>query len=138
MRVARAVQVSRPSGPFELVEREIPEPGPRQVRIKVQACGLCHSDSLTKEGHWPGIKYPRVPGHEIAGVTLLDPTFRGGSLGSASASGGSAATADTANRADAAASSPVPINSSRASPWMAGIRTTFWCRSKDWLSSRTS
>jgi D-arabinose 1-dehydrogenase-like Zn-dependent alcohol dehydrogenase len=68
MRVARAVQVSRPSGPFELVEREIPEPGPRQVRIKVQACGLCHSDSLTKEGHWPGIKYPRVPGHEIGGV----------------------------------------------------------------------
>jgi len=51
-----------------MVEREIPEPGPRQVRVKVQACGLCHSDSLTKEGHWPGIKYPRVPGHEIAGV----------------------------------------------------------------------
>ena len=68
MKRARAVQVSRPGGPFEMVEREIPEPGPRQVRIKVQACGLCHSDALTKEGHWPGIKYPRVPGHEIAGV----------------------------------------------------------------------
>jgi alcohol dehydrogenase/propanol-preferring alcohol dehydrogenase len=68
MKSARAVQVSRPGGPFEMVEREIPEPGPRQVRIKVQACGLCHSDALTKEGHWPGIKYPRVPGHEIAGV----------------------------------------------------------------------
>ena len=68
MKAARAVQVSRPGGPFEMVEREIPEPGPRQVRVKVQACGLCHSDSLTKEGHWPGIKYPRVPGHEIAGV----------------------------------------------------------------------
>ena len=64
----RAVQVTRPGGPFELVEREIPQPGPRQVRVRVQACGLCHSDSLTKEGHWPGIKYPRVPGHEIAGV----------------------------------------------------------------------
>ena len=64
----RAVQVTRPGGPFEMVEREIPQPGPRQVRLKVQACGLCHSDSLTKEGHWPGIKYPRVPGHEIAGV----------------------------------------------------------------------
>jgi D-arabinose 1-dehydrogenase-like Zn-dependent alcohol dehydrogenase len=51
-----------------MVERGVPEPGPRQVRIKVQACGLCHSDSLTKEGHWPGIQYPRVPGHEIAGV----------------------------------------------------------------------
>ena len=68
MKKARAVQVSRPGGPFEFVERAIPEPGPRQVRIKVQACGLCHSDSLTKEGHWPGIAYPRVPGHEIAGV----------------------------------------------------------------------
>ncbi len=64
----RAVQVTHPGGPFEMVEREIPQPGPRQVRLRVQACGLCHSDSLTKEGHWPGIKYPRVPGHEIAGV----------------------------------------------------------------------
>jgi len=64
----RAVQVSRPGGLFEMVEREIPEPGPRQIRVKVQACGVCHSDSLTKEGHWPGIAYPRVPGHEIAGV----------------------------------------------------------------------
>ena len=64
----RAVQVTHPGGPFEMVEREIPQPGPRQVRLRVQACGLCRSDSLTKEGHWPGIKYPRVPGHEIAGV----------------------------------------------------------------------
>jgi len=64
----RAVQVTRPGGPFEMVEREIPQPGSRQVRLRVQACGLCHSDALTKEGHWPGIKYPRVPGHEIAGV----------------------------------------------------------------------
>jgi len=64
----RAVQVSRPGGPFELVEREVPQPGRRQVRVKVQACGLCHSDALTKEGMWPGTAYPRVPGHEIAGV----------------------------------------------------------------------
>ena len=64
----RAVQVSKAGGPFELVEREIPEPGPGQVRVKVQACGQCHSDALTKEGHWPGIAYPRVPGHEVAGV----------------------------------------------------------------------
>jgi len=64
----RAVQVSKPGGPFELVEREVPRTGPRQVRVKVKACGLCHSDALTKEGHWPGIVYPRVPGHEIAGV----------------------------------------------------------------------
>src|SRR3984893_14999322 len=64
----RAIQVTRPGGAFEMVEREIPEPGPRQVRVRVQACGLCHSDSLTKEGHWPGIQYPRVPGHEVIGV----------------------------------------------------------------------
>jgi D-arabinose 1-dehydrogenase-like Zn-dependent alcohol dehydrogenase len=64
----RAVQVSRPGGPLEIVERDIPEPGPGWVRIKVQACGVCHSDSFTKEGLWPGIQYPRVPGHEVIGV----------------------------------------------------------------------
>jgi D-arabinose 1-dehydrogenase-like Zn-dependent alcohol dehydrogenase len=64
----RSVQVSKPRAPFEIVERDIPEPGPMQVRIKVQACGVCHSDSFTKEGLFPGIQYPRVPGHEIAGV----------------------------------------------------------------------
>src|ERR1700744_5527872 len=64
----RAAQVTRPGGPFEIVEREIPSPGPGQVRIKVQACGICHSDSLVKEGHFPGIQYPRVPGHEVVGV----------------------------------------------------------------------
>ncbi len=68
MKTMRAVQVTKPGGPFELVEREIPEPGPGSARIKVQACGICHSDSLTKEGTWPGIMYPRVPGHEIAGI----------------------------------------------------------------------
>lgn len=64
----RAVQVSRPNGPLELVEKEIPNPPARHVRIKVQACGICHSDSFTKEGTFPGIQYPRVPGHEIAGI----------------------------------------------------------------------
>jgi D-arabinose 1-dehydrogenase-like Zn-dependent alcohol dehydrogenase len=63
----KAVQISKPGGNFELVERPIPEPGRGQVRIKVEACGICHSDALVKEGHWPGIQYPRVPGHEIAG-----------------------------------------------------------------------
>jgi D-arabinose 1-dehydrogenase-like Zn-dependent alcohol dehydrogenase len=64
----KVAQISKPGGDFELVEREIPEPGPGQVRIKVQACGVCHSDVLTKDGLWPGIQYPRIPGHEIAGV----------------------------------------------------------------------
>jgi D-arabinose 1-dehydrogenase-like Zn-dependent alcohol dehydrogenase len=64
----KAAVISKPGGPFEIVEREIPQPGPGQVRIKVEACGICHSDALTKEGSWPGIQYPRIPGHEIAGV----------------------------------------------------------------------
>src|SRR6185503_20976493 len=64
----RAVQVAAAGGAFELVQKQFPEPGPGQVRIRVQACGVCHSDSLTKEGIWPGIQYPRVPGHEVAGV----------------------------------------------------------------------
>ena len=64
----KVAQISKPGGEFELVEREIPKPGVGQVLIKVQACGVCHSDSLTKEGSWPGIQYPRIPGHEVAGV----------------------------------------------------------------------
>src|SRR5690348_7986729 len=64
----KVAQISKPGGDFELVEREIPNPAAGQVRIMVQACGVCHSDVLTKEGLWPGIQYPRVPGHEVAGV----------------------------------------------------------------------
>ena len=63
----RAVQVGKPGGSLEVVERPIPEPGRAQVRVKVEACGICHSDALVKEGYWPGIQYPRVPGHEVAG-----------------------------------------------------------------------
>jgi D-arabinose 1-dehydrogenase-like Zn-dependent alcohol dehydrogenase len=64
----RAVQVTRPGGALELVERPIPQPGPGAVRIKVHACGVCHSDSITKEGLSPGMQYPRVPGHEVVGA----------------------------------------------------------------------
>ncbi len=63
----KAAQISKPGGDWELVERAIPEPGAGQVRVKVEACGICHSDMLVKEGLWPGLQYPRVPGHEIAG-----------------------------------------------------------------------
>ena len=63
----KVVQVSKPGGDFEIVERPVPEPGRTQVGIKVEACGICHSDVLTKEGLFPGLQYPRVPGHEIAG-----------------------------------------------------------------------
>lgn len=71
----KVAQVSKPGAGLQIVEREIPEPGPGEVRIKVQACGVCHSDVLTVEGMWPGIQYPRVPGHEVAG--LIDKTGNG-------------------------------------------------------------
>jgi D-arabinose 1-dehydrogenase-like Zn-dependent alcohol dehydrogenase len=63
----KSAQVLQPGGAFQLVEREIPKPGSGHVRIKVQACGVCHSDVLTKEGSWPGLQFPRVPGHEVVG-----------------------------------------------------------------------
>jgi len=64
----KVAQISKPGGDFEVVERAIPNPARGQVRIKVQACGVCHSDELVKEGAWPGIQYPRIPGHEVVGV----------------------------------------------------------------------
>jgi D-arabinose 1-dehydrogenase-like Zn-dependent alcohol dehydrogenase len=64
----KVAQISKPGADFEIVERNIPNPGPGHVRIKVLACGVCHSDVLTKEGSWPGIQYPRVPGHEVVGI----------------------------------------------------------------------
>ncbi|HKF93092.1 MAG TPA: alcohol dehydrogenase catalytic domain-containing protein, partial [Gammaproteobacteria bacterium] len=67
MPTMKAMQISKAGGDFEPVEREIPEPQAGQVRIKVEACGICHSDALVKDGGFPGLEYPRVPGHEIAG-----------------------------------------------------------------------
>ncbi len=64
----KVAQIPKAGADFQIVERDIPNPGAGQVRIKVQACGVCHSDVLTKEGAWPGIQYPRVPGHEVAGI----------------------------------------------------------------------
>jgi D-arabinose 1-dehydrogenase-like Zn-dependent alcohol dehydrogenase len=64
----KAAQIPKPGADFEIVEREIPKPAAGQVRVKVLACGVCHSDVFTKEGQWPGIQYPRVPGHEVVGV----------------------------------------------------------------------
>src|SRR5258706_15079814 len=82
----KVAQISKPGGDFQIVERELPAPEAGEVRIKVQACGVCHSDVLTKEGLFPGIQYPRVPGHEVvgvldaagAGVTRLKPGQRVG------------------------------------------------------------
>jgi D-arabinose 1-dehydrogenase-like Zn-dependent alcohol dehydrogenase len=64
----KVAQIAGPGGDFQIVEREIPRPGSGEVRIRVQACGVCHSDVFTKEGWWPGIQYPRIPGHEVAGM----------------------------------------------------------------------
>jgi D-arabinose 1-dehydrogenase-like Zn-dependent alcohol dehydrogenase len=70
----RVAQVAAAGAPLEVVEREVPEPGPGEVRVRVEACGVCHSDAFTKEGGYPGIRYPRVPGHEIAGrIDALGP-----------------------------------------------------------------
>ena len=71
----KAAVVPKPGANFEVVEREIPAPGAGQVRIRVNACGICHSDYFVKEGQWPGLEYPRVPGHEVAGV--IDETGAG-------------------------------------------------------------
>ena len=82
MSVMRVAQVPRPKGPFEIVDRPIPDPGTGEVRIKVHACGICHSDSVTKEGAFPGLQYPRVPGHEVAGVIdAIGPGVAGWALG---------------------------------------------------------
>jgi len=78
----RVIQTTQPKGPFELVERDVPAPGPGKVRIKVQACGICHSDMYTKDGLWPGVQHPRVPGHEVAGVIDdLGPSVNGWTVG---------------------------------------------------------
>src|SRR5262245_669706 len=78
----KAAQISKPGGDWELVEREIPEPNHGQVRVKVEACGICHSDVLVKEGIWPGLQYPRVPGHEVAGrIDALGANVKSWSVG---------------------------------------------------------
>jgi len=78
----RAVQVPFAGGPFELVERPLPEPGDGEVRITVHACGICHSDASAKEGGYPGMQYPIVPGHEVAGtIDVLGPGVSGWRVG---------------------------------------------------------
>ena len=100
----RAVQVQSPKAPFEIVEREIPEPGPGTVRIKVQSCGVCHSDSLTKEGTFPLVSYPRVPGHEVVGVVDAAgsgvPQWKPGQRVGVGWHGGNCGTCDACRRGD--------------------------------------
>jgi len=82
MRRMKVAQIGKPHGDWELVERDVPEPGENEIRIKVEACGVCHSDLLVKEGLWPGLQYPRIPGHEVAGrIDALGSRVRGWTLG---------------------------------------------------------
>ncbi len=82
MATMRVALVAKPKAPFELVERPVPEPAAGSIRIRVQACGVCHSDSMIKEGLYPGVQYPRVPGHEVAGVVdALGPGVTGWTVG---------------------------------------------------------
>ena len=101
----KAAMVSAPGEDFQIVERELPEPGAGEVRIKVQACGVCHSDALIKEGSWPGISYPRVPGHEVVGfVDKAGETVSAGGWDSGWGWAGTAATTTHAANAGAATS----------------------------------
>ena len=121
-----SVQVSKSNGPFEIVERDtLPESSATQVRIKVQACGICHGDSFTKEGLFPGIQYPRVPGHEIAGI--IDEIGVGVTewkRGKESPSGGMVAIAVTANPAGVGISSCVSMHRYQVFPTMVAMQTT--------------
>jgi NADPH:quinone reductase-like Zn-dependent oxidoreductase len=121
----RAVQVSRPKAPLEVVQRDIPEPGAGTVRIKVEACGICHSDSATVEGILPGIEYPRIPGHEVMGtIDAVGPGVAASGWGSASAWDGTLGTTDVATLAVAGTSSHAGSTSRRAYPRTAGTPST--------------
>ena len=99
----RAEQVAQGGGALELVEREMPEPTQGKVRVRVEACGVCHSDSLSVEGQWPGLSFPRIPGHEIAGISTQSvPASSAGPPGSGSVWAGLEGTAVVASPADAA------------------------------------
>ena len=118
----RVVQVREPGAPFELVERPLPKPGPGKVRIKVEACGICHSDSYVAQGTFPGVHYPAVPGHEIAGH--IDALGLGVTSWRASASVGSGAIAGSVTDAAAATSLPAVISRYQASTTTAAMPTT--------------
>jgi D-arabinose 1-dehydrogenase-like Zn-dependent alcohol dehydrogenase len=121
-----AVQVSGPGGAFETVNRQVPEPGPHTVRVKIQACGVCHSDVFVKEGHWPGLQYPRVTGHEVAGV--IDAVGPGVTMwkrrANGSAWGGTADIADNVPSVAAGISWAVRAFKSRDSRKTAGMPNT--------------
>ncbi len=130
--------VTKPGADFEIQEREIPQPGFGEVRIKVQACGVCHSDFVTKEGLWPGIVYPRIPGHEVAGV--VDEVGAGVTEWKKVTAWGRAGTEGTtlyANRAVEETLLLARIKQSQVLRATEDIRSTCWQGMKRWLGFRT-
>jgi len=123
----RAVQIPNAKGPLEMVEREIPEPKSGWVRVKIEACGVCHSDSLVKDGLWPGIQYPRIPGHEVIGVIdAVGPTCRIGNRASGLALDGTPQIADIAIRVGAVISLPARWNCSRPASRSTAVMPNTW------------
>jgi hypothetical protein len=121
----RVVQVAAPGAPLELVEREVPSPGAGEVRIRVEACGVGHSDSFTKEGTYPGIRYPIAPGHESRAASMRSaPGPSRGGRGSGWAWAGMVVIAAIAIAAAEATSSPVGNFASPGSPMTAAMPTT--------------
>lgn len=126
MRKMKVVEVREPKGPLQLVERDVPSPGSGQVLIKVQACGICHSDVFTKEGLWPGLTYPRVPGHEIAGIIdTAGPGVDEWKPGNGSAWDGMADIAAAANLVAEAISSSASAGRCRESAMMVATPNTW-------------
>ena len=131
----KAAQVTGIGAGLEIVEREIPQPGPGEVRIKVQACGVCHSDAFVVEGSWPGIPYPRVPGHEVVGVVdALGDGVTEWRKGQRVVSVGTVATTASAVSAGGATFETAAISRSPASATTAATTSTCrlplkrWCR----------
>src|SRR6266536_6589870 len=123
-RAMRVIQVSQAGGPLELRERDIREPAADEVRVRVQACGVCHSDSYAKEGHFPGVSYPVVPGHEVAGVVdAIGDGVHGWNVGERVADGGYADY--LVCRAGALARVPDDLPPEEAAPLMCAGVTTF-------------
>jgi NADPH:quinone reductase-like Zn-dependent oxidoreductase len=135
----RAVQVSKAKGPLEVVEREIPEPKSGWVRVKVEACGVCHSDSLTKDGLWPGIQFPRIPGHEVIGVIdAVGPDVPDWKSVSGSALGGTLHIVGIAIRVGAVISLPARWNCSQPESLSTAVIPNTWShRRKRWRLCRT-
>ena len=131
VKTMKSAQATGTKGLLEIVEREIPEPGAGEVRIKVQACGVCHSDAVVIEGAWPGIADRRVPGHEVAGIVdAVGSAKTEWRVGSVLAWAGTEAMTAPAESAGAETFGTARIRKSRASVTTAGISSTCWCQQK--------